>query len=133
MILCEDCQGQFKTAEEVEKLSYEIMYRDTKPDYERGEWDGQEAMLRHVSKLTEDNNSRLADTVRHCEIYKVRAEILRQVAEVLEYASYGPNDEFDPEAAKACRFELQILQQRAQKYAGKKEEYEPNPRTGTGP
>lgn len=56
------------------------------------------------------------------EDVRVRAEILRQVAENLEPASYKLGETFDPEAAKAFHYELSICQLRAERLAGKKEE-----------
>jgi hypothetical protein len=107
---------------EVEKLNLELMERDTRPDYERGEMDGQDAMMRHLVKMDEENNSAMANAVRSSPLFKVRAEILRQAAEWLETASYKSGEVFDPDAAKACHFELSVVQTRAEKYAGKKEE-----------
>lgn len=130
-VLCEDCQGYFQTSEhpcgtklakEVEALKYELMGKDVHPDFERGEYAGQDSMMRHIALLSEDNNSQLADAVKACALVKVRAEILRQVAETLESASYKTGEAYDPEAAQAFRVELCILQARAEKYAGKKEE-----------
>lgn len=107
---------------EVKKLQEEAMRRDTLPDFERGEYAGQDAMIRHIALLTEDSNSQLAEAVRKCALVQVRAEILRQAAENLEAASYKLKEPFDPEAAKALHFELSVVQSRAEKYAGKKEE-----------
>lgn len=130
-VLCEDCQGYFQTSEhpcgtklakEVEALKLELMAKDVQPDFERGEFAGQDSMMRHIGLLSEDNNSQLADAVRACSLVKVRAEILRQTAEYLEAASFKTGDNYDPEAARALRFELCIIQSRAEKYAGKKEE-----------
>jgi hypothetical protein len=107
---------------EVKQLQEEIMRRDTLPDFERGEYAGQDAMLRHIALLKEDSNSQLAAAVRACPLVQVRAEILRQAAENLEAASYKLKEPFDPEAAKALHFELSVVQSRAEMYAGKKEE-----------
>ena len=103
-------------------LQEEAMRRDTLPEFERGEYAGQDAMIRHIALLTEESNSQLALAVKNCALVKVRAEILRQVAENLEPASYKLGETFDPEAAKAFHYELSICQLRAEKLAGKKEE-----------
>lgn len=130
-VLCETCQGYFQTSEhpcgvtlakEVEKLQLEIMARDVHPEFERGELAGQDSMIRHIGRLAEDSNSQLAVAVKACGLVKVRADILRQVSEVLETASFKTGENYDPEAAHACRFELCILQARAEKYAYPKEE-----------
>lgn len=79
-------------------------------------------MMRHLVKMDEENNSAMANAVRSSPLFKVRAEILRQAAEWLETASYALGEAFDLEAAKACHFELSIIQLRAAPYAGKREE-----------
>jgi hypothetical protein len=121
-VLCEDCQGYFQTSEhpcgvklqkEVNTLQNEIMARDTKPDFERGEYHGQDQMLIHIVKLREDNNSMLAKAVRDCPMFKDRCTVLRQVAETLETAGFMLGEPHDPEAAKAHQVELGILQKRA--------------------
>lgn len=125
-ILCEECQGYFQSSEhpcgtklqlEVEKLQLELMARDTKPDFERGEYAGQDAMMRHIEKLTDDNNSALAAAVRKCELYQVKVRVLAQVADKLECASYSFGETFDPEAAKAFYSEFCILQKRCEIFA----------------
>ena len=98
------------------------MRRDTLPEFERGEYAGQDAILRHIAGMDETNNSAVAQVIRHSEPFKTRAEILRQVAEWLAVASFQTGYEYDPEAARACQHELGILQARANKYAGEKEE-----------
>lgn len=107
---------------EVARLNEELMKRDTMPDFERGEFAGQDAMMRHIAGMDETNNSALALCIRNSAPFKARAEVLRQVAETLEYASYKIGETFDPEAAKAFHFELGICQARAERLQGKKEE-----------
>lgn len=129
-VLCEKCEGYFRTSEhpcgvelakEVEKLNLELMARDTRPDYERGEMDGQDAMMRHLAKMDEQNNSAMANTLRNSPLFKARAETFRQIAEYLEVATFKVGVAYDPEAAKACRNELSLLQARAERYAGPEE------------
>lgn len=130
-VLCEACEGYFQSSEhlcgvklskEVEKLQLEIMARDVHPDFERGEFAGQDATIKHIALLGEDSDSLLARAVKACSLVKVRADILRQAAECLETASFKTGEPYDPEAAIALRFELCIVQARAERYAFAKEE-----------
>ncbi len=102
---------------EVEKLNLELMERDTRPDFERGEYAGQDATIRHIGLLTEEANSQLAKAVRGCPTFKSRAEVFRQIANYLEVATFKLGVEYNPEAANACRVELSLLQARAARYA----------------
>lgn len=106
---------------EVEKLGLELMAAQVKPDYERGELAGQDAMMHHIAKLTEESNSALAEAVRKCDLVKNRCFILQQVAEYLEIVGYKVGEKLDLEALVACRSELSILQRRAEFFGGPKE------------
>lgn len=125
-VLCEDCQGYFQTSEhpcgaklakEVEKLNLALMERDTRPDYERGEMDGQDAMMRHLVKMDEENNSAMANAVRSSPLYQTKVQVLAQVAEWLEVAGFSLGETFDVDAAKACFNSLALLQKRCELFA----------------
>lgn len=125
-VLCEDCQGYFQTSDhpcgvkltkEVEKLNYALMERDTRPDYERGEMDGQDAMMRHLVKMDEENNSAMANAVRSSPLYQTKVQVLAQVAEWLQVAGFSLGEAFDADAAKASFNELALLQKRCELFA----------------
>ena len=99
---------------EVEKLNLELMERDTRPDYERGEMDGQDAMMRHLVKMDENNNSAMAAAVKKSPYVQGLMRLLAQHGDSLECASYAFGQEFDPEAAKAFHSEFCIVQKRCE-------------------
>jgi len=117
-ILNETCKERDLARKEVEKLNLELMARDVHPDFERGEYHGQDQMLIHIVKLREDSNSLLAQAVRDCPMFKDRCRLLRQVADYLTVASFKLGEAFDPAAAKDCHNELSILQKRAEMFGG---------------
>ncbi len=99
---------------EVQKLHEEIMRRDTRPDFERGEYAGQDAMLRHLEKMDETNNSAMATAVKKSPYVQGLFRLLAQHADSLHCASYSLGQEFDPEAAKAFHSEFCIVQKRCE-------------------
>ena len=122
-VLCEGCQGYFQTSEhpcgakllkEVEKLNLELMERDTRPDFERGEYAGQDAMMRHLEKMDENNNSAMAAAVKKSPYVQGLYRLLAQHADSLHCASYSFGQEFDPEAAKAFHSEFCVVQKRCE-------------------
>jgi hypothetical protein len=121
--LCSDCQGMFLTSEhpcgvklakEVEKLNLALMERDTRPDYERGEMDGQDAMMRHLEKMDQDNNSAMATAVKKSPYVQGLMRLLATHGDSLHCASYSFGQEFDPEAAKVFHSEFCIVQKRCE-------------------
>jgi hypothetical protein len=102
---------------EVEKLNYEIMERDTRPEFERGEYAGQDAMMRHIGLLKEDSGSELARAVKRCYFVQTPLRVLAEVAEYLEVAGYTLGHEHDPAAAKDLHAELSILQKRCELFS----------------
>lgn len=99
---------------EVEKLNLQIMERDTRPDYERGEMDGQDAMMRHLEKMDENNNSAMAAAVKKSPYIQRLMRFLAQHGDSLLCASYSSDQPFDPEAAKAFHSEFCIIQRRCE-------------------
>lgn len=99
---------------EVEKLNLALMERDTRPDYERGEMDGQDAMMRHLEKMDENNNSAMAAAVKKSPYVQKLMRFLAQHADSLLCASYSSDQPFDPEAAKAFHSEFCIIQKRCE-------------------
>jgi len=102
---------------EVEKLNLEIMRRDTMPDFERGEFEGQDAMMRHLVKMDENNNSAMATAVKKSPYVQGLLRLLAQHGDSLECASYAFGQEFDPEAAKAFHSEFCIVQKRCELFS----------------
>lgn len=99
---------------EVEKLNLELMARDVHPDFERGEYAGQDAMLRHLEKMDENNNSAMAAAVKKSPYVQGLFRLLAQHADSLHCASYSLGQAFDPEAAKAFHSEFCIVQKRCE-------------------
>ena len=99
---------------EVEKLNLELMERDTRPDFERGEYAGQDTMMRHLEKMDENNNSAMAAAVKRSPYIQGLFRLLAQHADSLHCASYSFGQEFDPEAAKAFHSEFCIVQKRCE-------------------
>jgi hypothetical protein len=102
---------------EVEKLNLALMERDTRPDYERGEMDGQDAMMRHLVKMDENNNSAMAAAVKKSPYVQGLLRLLAQHADALLSASYSWDQPFDPEAAKAFHSEFCIVQKRCELFS----------------
>ena len=102
---------------EVEKLNLQLMERDTRPDYERGEMDGQDAMMRHLVKMDENNNSAMAAAVKKSPYVQGLMRLLAQHGDSLDCASYSFGQEFDPEAAKDFHSEFCIVQKRCELFS----------------
>ena len=126
-VLCELCHGYFPTSDHpcgvtlakdlgvlIEKLNLELMERDTRPDFERGEYAGQDAMMRHLEKMDENNNSAMATAVKKSPYVQGLYRLLAQHGDSLHCASYSFGQEFDPEAAKAFHSEFCIVQKRCE-------------------
>jgi len=113
-ILNETCKERDLARKEVEKLNLELMERDTRPDFERGEYAGQDAMMRHLEKMDENNNSAMATAVKKSPYVQGLYRLLAQHADSLDCASYSFGQEFDPEAAKAFHSEFCIVQKRCE-------------------
>jgi hypothetical protein len=105
-----------EATKEVARLNEELMKRDTAPDYERGEMDGQDAMMRHLVKMDE-NNSAMATAVKKSPYVQGLLRLLAQHGDSLECASYAFGQEFDPEAAKAFHSEFCIVQNRCELFS----------------
>jgi hypothetical protein len=102
---------------EVEKLQEEAMRRDTNPDFERGEYYGQDRMMEHLVKMDENNNSAMATAVKKSPYVQGLMRLLAQHGDSLECASYAFGQEFDPEAAKAFHSEFCIVQKRCELFS----------------
>jgi hypothetical protein len=102
---------------EVQKLQEEAMRRDTLPEFERGEYAGQDAMMRHLEKMDENNNSAMAAAVKKSPYVQGLMRLLAQHGDSLECASYAFGQEFDPEAAKAFHSEFCIVQKRCELFS----------------
>lgn len=102
---------------EVHKLQEEAMRRDTNPDFERGEYYGQDRMMEHLEKMDENNNSAMAAAVKRSPYVQGLLRLLAQHGDSLECASYSFAQEFDPEAAKAFHSEFCIVQKRCELFS----------------
>lgn len=102
---------------EVEKLNLALMERDTRPDYERGEMAGQDAMMRHLEKMDENNNSAMAAAVKRSPYVQRLLRLLARHGDSLECASYSFAQEFDPKAAEAFHSEFCITQKRCELFS----------------
>jgi hypothetical protein len=101
----------------VRTLQEEAMRRDACTDFERGEYAGQDAMLRHITLLDEASNSLLAAAVKKCHFVQAPLRVLAELADKLPCASYSFEQQFDVKAARAFHSEFSLLQKRCELFA----------------